>query len=394
MSNTFNWFTSPLEQFQDFNFGTKTNNGVINNNFLYKFGTIDGYLMHSVEFARNYIYNSSIVLNYEVILAGIILCIYLLSVVLSYFVSATNGKNKPILGLSNFYSNVICLILAYIASFILITVLLILVRFSNSVLSILFDDYLEATNVSIEKSYYFLSVLNFRYLPLSLLYYLTIIMLIGQLVTDVKPKVVSVYKSSKEITMYGVTQLYKLSVELLKSSVEDEERASRAYVPLIFTIFFTVLTANLLGMLPYSFAVTSQLIVTFYLAATIIAYIVYDILNRQGIKHLLSLFMPSGTPLLLGLLLVPIEIVSFSFKAVSLSVRLFANIMAGHTLLKVILNFTWVFLMASGWSYFFIFIPFIVLCLLTLLEIGVAFIQAYVFSILTCLYLRDAFSGH
>jgi F-type H+-transporting ATPase subunit a len=114
--------------------------------------------------------------------------------------------------------------------------------------------------------------------------------------------------------------------------------AGKFYFPYVFTIFTFVLTLNIIGLVPYSFTVTSHLIVTFALALTTFIGINIICASKHG-KNMFSLFLPSGSSLFLALLLVPIEIVSYIFRPISLSVRLFANMMAGHTLLKVIVGF-------------------------------------------------------
>jgi len=138
---------------------------------------------------------------------------------------------------------------------------------------------------------------------------------------------------------------------------------------------------------------TSHLCVTFALA-----FAIFIGINIIGIKthgsHMLTLFLPSGTPLALSFLLIPIELVSYFFRVISLSVRLFANMMAGHTLLKVILGFVWTIAAAGETFYLINLIPLIILMILSVLELGVAIIQAYIFSILTCIYLKDAFEVH
>jgi F-type H+-transporting ATPase subunit a len=114
--------------------------------------------------------------------------------------------------------------------------------------------------------------------------------------------------------------------------------AGKAFFPYVFTIFTFILTLNIIGLVPYSFTVTSHLIVTFALALTTFIGINIICASKHG-KNMFSLFLPSGSSLILALLLVPIEIVSYIFRPISLSVRLFANMMAGHTLLKVIVGF-------------------------------------------------------
>ncbi len=178
------------------------------------------------------------------------------------------------------------------------------------------------------------------------------------------------------------------------SSVVNKDKKTQKFYPIVYVLFFFLLVTNVQGLIPYSYTATSHLINTFYLALGLFSYIIYLIFTEKGLTHFLTLFLPSGTPLPLTFLLVPIEIVSYFFRVVSLSVRLFANMMAGHTLLKVILGFSWSILAAGEFYYIINFVPIIILMLLTMLELGVALIQSYIFSILTCIYLKDAFEGH
>ena len=146
-------------------------------------------------------------------------------------------------------------------------------------------------------------------------------------------------------------------------------------------------------MVPYSFTITSHLIVTFTLALT--TFLGFNIIGiRKHKLNFLSLLLPGGASLALVPLLVPIELVSYIFRVISLPVRLFANMMAGHTLLKVIAGFAWIMSGLSGIMFFAHFVPLILLVLLVGLELGVALIQAYVFTILTCMYINDALNLH
>lgn len=192
---------------------------------------------------------------------------------------------------------------------------------------------------------------------------------------------------------YFLEGFHKYSIDML-GSITNKEKRTQQFYPITYVMFFFILISNVQGLIPYCYTITSHLVDTFYFALGLFSYIIYIIISEQGVKFFLSLFLPSGTPLALSFLLVPIEIVSYFFRVVSLSVRLFANMMAGHTLLKVILGFSWTILTA-GEAYFVInFIPIIILMLLTTLELGVAVIQSYIFSILTCIYLKDAYEGH
>lgn len=167
----------------------------------------------------------------------------------------------------------------------------------------------------------------------------------------------------------------------------------RYFLPIIFTLFIFLLLCNLIGMVPYSFTVTSHLIITFCLALTI--YIGFNIIGIKKHKiKFLNLLLPGGASLALVPLLVPIELVSYIFRVISLPVRLFANMMAGHTLLKVIAGFAWTMVNISGLMFIVHFIPMILLVLLVGLELGVAIIQSYVFTILVCMYINDALNLH
>nr|AML60714.1 ATP synthase F0 subunit a [Vischeria sp. CAUP Q 202] len=167
----------------------------------------------------------------------------------------------------------------------------------------------------------------------------------------------------------------------------------QSYFPFFFVVFIFILQLNLIGLIPYSFTVTSHIILTFSLAIIVfIGVIIVGIYTHN--KYFLNLFLPSGTGLSLALLLVPLEIVSFLSKPISLSVRLFANMMAGHTLLKVIAGFAWTMMTAGNFLFFAHILPLLLLFLLVGLEFGVALIQAYVFTVLSCIYLNDSINLH
>jgi F-type H+-transporting ATPase subunit a len=164
------------------------------------------------------------------------------------------------------------------------------------------------------------------------------------------------------------------------------------FFPFVFTIFMFVLFSNVLGLLPGSFTVTSQIAVTFALAAFVIVLVILTGFLRHGIGFL-KLFVPHA-PLLLLLLLVPIEIISFLTRPISLSVRLFANMLAGHTMLKVFASFVIMLGGAGGILSALSVAPFALIVAITALELLVAFLQAYVFAILTCIYLGEALYLH
>lgn len=165
------------------------------------------------------------------------------------------------------------------------------------------------------------------------------------------------------------------------------------YFPFLFVTFLTVAMSNLVGMIPYSFTITSQLAVTFaFGAATFIG--VNIIAARQHGLHFLSFFLPKDAPMALWPLLVPIELISYSFRVVSLSVRLFVNMMAGHALLKILAGFAWTMIGMGGLMLVASGFPILILIILTGMELGIALLQAYVWTVLVCIYLNDAINLH
>ena len=165
------------------------------------------------------------------------------------------------------------------------------------------------------------------------------------------------------------------------------------FFPFVFTLFLFVLLSNLIGLIPYTFTVTSQIVVTGALALLVIGIVIVYGLIHNGTRFL-RLFVPSGVPAVLLPFIVPIEVISFLSRPVSLSVRLFANMLAGHITLKVMGGFV-VSLLGAGLFAILAPLPFVMAIVLTAFELLVAVLQAYVFAILTCVYLRDALHpGH
>lgn len=179
----------------------------------------------------------------------------------------------------------------------------------------------------------------------------------------------------------------ELSYEFVANMIRDNVGTEgQKYFPFIFTLFMFVLALNMLGMLPYSFTVTSHIIVTFAMALTVFIGVTIIGFVTHG-AGFLKFFVPSGIPVVLVPLLVVIEVISYLTRPISLSVRLFANMMAGHTMLKVFASFV------VGMGFFGV-LPLAFMVAFTGLEILVAFLQAYVFAILTCIYLNDAIHMH
>ena len=179
----------------------------------------------------------------------------------------------------------------------------------------------------------------------------------------------------------------EISYEFIAGMLRDNVgKAGRPYFPLVFSLFMFILFGNMFGMLPYSFTFTSHIIVTLALALTLFIGVTVLGFIKHGIGFF-KFFAPAGVPVYLLPLLVPIETISYLSRPISLSVRLFANMMAGHTLLKVFGGFV---IQMS----FFGVLPLAFLVALTGLELLIAFLQAYVFAILTCLYINDALHMH
>jgi F-type H+-transporting ATPase subunit a len=176
---------------------------------------------------------------------------------------------------------------------------------------------------------------------------------------------------------------YEFIANLIRENVGTE---GMKYFPFVFSLFVFILTLNLLGLIPYSFTVTSHIVVTFALALLVITVVTVIGFARHGPDYL-KLFVPEGVPIWLMPVIVPIELISYLIRPISLSVRLFANMLAGHTMLKVFAGFV-VSLGVFG------FAPLLFTVAFTGLELFVAFIQAFIFTVLTCIYLNDAVNMH
>ena len=186
----------------------------------------------------------------------------------------------------------------------------------------------------------------------------------------------------------------EMSYEFVASTVRmTAGNEGMKFFPLIFTIFMFVLACNLLGLLPFSFSITSQILITFALAIMVIFIVLAVGFYRHGL-HFLRIFAPSGvTPILLPFIVL-VEIISFATRPISLSVRLFANMLAGHITLKVMAGFV-AALLGAGFAAVLAPLPFLANVALLAFELFVAVLQAYVFAILSCVYLNDAIHpGH
>ena len=179
---------------------------------------------------------------------------------------------------------------------------------------------------------------------------------------------------------------YEFVHDMLKSSAGDK---AMVFFPFVFTIFMFALFANVVSLIPFTFAVTAQVVVTSVLALAVFVTVIVTGLKQNGL-HFFKLFVPPGVPLVILPLVVAIEIISFLSRPVSHSVRLFANMLAGHITLQVFGAFVMLLLGAGGWA-LIAPLPFLMTIAMFALELLVAFLQAYVFAILTCMYLNDAY---
>ncbi|MFO1171062.1 MAG: F0F1 ATP synthase subunit A [Hyphomicrobiaceae bacterium] len=183
---------------------------------------------------------------------------------------------------------------------------------------------------------------------------------------------------------------YEFIANMLRQAAGDH---AMKYFPLVFTLFIFIFTVNMLGMVPYAFTATSHIIIAAAMAIIVFLSVLIIGFAKNGFGFL-KLFAPSGVPLYMMPIVVPIEIVSFLSRPISLSMRLFANMLAGHIALKVFAGFVVMLLGAGAWVALSP-LPLLAAVALTALEFLVAFLQAYVFSMLTCMYLNDALHpGH
>jgi len=179
----------------------------------------------------------------------------------------------------------------------------------------------------------------------------------------------------------------ELFYEFIANMVRDNVgTAGKKFFPFIFTLFIFTLFGNVLGLIPYGFTFTSHIAVTFFMAFVVFVAVTLIGIFKHGL-HFFSLFFPHGAPLFTAPILIPIEIVSYLSRPISLSVRLFANMTVGHVLLKVLAGFV----VALG---IFGVVPLAVLVAITALELLIALLQAYIFTILCCIYLNDALHLH
>ncbi len=193
--------------------------------------------------------------------------------------------------------------------------------------------------------------------------------------------------------IYLFESVYDFILAQVKTGIEGDNKVSVKFFPVIFFLFNFILIANILGLIPYSSTVTAYIIITLTLAITVLVGVTIYAFQNHGL-HFFSFFLPAGVPLPLWPLLITIELISYVIRVVSLSVRLFANMMAGHTLLAVLAGFGWT--MATSGVFLFLVhpLPILVVFVLVGLELAVACIQAFVFALLSCIYISDAINLH
>ena len=201
----------------------------------------------------------------------------------------------------------------------------------------------------------------------------------------------TVFISRRAMVPGRMQSLVEISYEFVANMIKDNVgHEGRPFFPFIFTLFMFILACNMLGMLPYSFTVTSQVVVTIGLAFVVFIGVTIIGFIKHGLGFF-KFFLPHGVPGFLAPLVIPIEVLSYLIRPVSLGLRLFANLTAGHTMLKVFAGF----IVPLGAFYIIPgVIPMAAVIGLTVLEMAIAFLQAYVFAVLSCIYLHDAIHMH
>lgn len=220
----------------------------------------------------------------------------------------------------------------------------------------------------------------------------TLMMIVSVALVIVLVQLVSVDGNGSLVPTRWQTILEEVYLLLVGMIYENLGRKGGEFFGIIFALFTFILVANLAGIVPYSFTVTSHIIITFTLSIMVWVGKLVVGLRYHGLK-LFGMFIPAGLPFAMVPFFVILETIGFVIPVISLAVRLFANMMAGHILLKILFGFSWMMMMAGGMGFIAHFVPLSVLFLLMGLETAVAVIQAYVFTLLTVLYLSDMVHG-
>lgn len=209
---------------------------------------------------------------------------------------------------------------------------------------------------------------------------------------------INLFDSNKKINIENKTPFNFLSLEILKfvNNITNANTVlpKQFFLIIFYMYFFFILTANFIGLIPFSYTITSSFIITLFLSFFLFLLINFLGVYRTGLLPFMGLFIPTGTPLQISFLLVLIEIVSYVARLFSLAIRLFANMMAGHTLLKILIGFGYVMLISFSGLIPFAFVPWILVTIIFTLEVLISFLQAYVFIILICIYSNDVSVSH
>lgn len=189
---------------------------------------------------------------------------------------------------------------------------------------------------------------------------------------------------------YALYNLYQLVRSMVKENLYIQKQQ---YFAVLFYLFATILLANLIGLLPYSFTVTSSFVFTFFISLLhFVGVNVLCVSTHKWESH--NLFLPSGAPLAIAPFLIFIEAVSYIARVLSLSIRLFANMMSGHALLKILIGFSWTMLASGSLMVVFSIFPWVIVTAVMFLELLIAFLQSYVFTILVTIYINDVLNFH
>jgi ATP synthase subunit 6 len=189
---------------------------------------------------------------------------------------------------------------------------------------------------------------------------------------------------------YVVRSLYQLVCSIVRENLYIRKQQ---YFTVLFYLFGMLLLANLVGLLPFSFTATSSFVVTLFLALThFLGVNLIGVTRHQW--ELNNLFLPSGAPLVIAPFLILIEAVSYGARALSLSIRLFANMMSGHALLKILIGFSWIMISSGSMMIVLALVPWVIVTAVMFLELLIAFLQSYVFTILVSLYINDVLTFH
>lgn len=205
-----------------------------------------------------------------------------------------------------------------------------------------------------------------------------------------------IYITTKNLQLNGsfwqttLEQIYQFIYQLVQENIGTKDTQ---YFAFIFSLFTLLAVNNVLGIVPYTFTATSHLVITFTLALSFFICVLIKAFIQHGL-HFFEFFLPSSAPLAMAPFTVFVELLSFLSRPFSLSIRLFANMMSGHTLLHILSGFAWIMLSLGGALALASIFPIAIIVAIVGLEIGIALLQAYVFTILTCIYLHDAIYMH